>query len=81
MPRQPAKRPPKRAINVSIPQELAEEAKAYETNVSAVLERALEEEHKTRRRRDWQERNHQALQYWNDWVEENGLPFEDLRPW
>lgn len=41
MPNHPA-RPRKRAMNVSIPWELAEEAKAHGTNVSAVLEKALE---------------------------------------
>ena len=71
----------KRAMNVTVPTELAEEAKAFGTNVSAVLERALEAEHREKRRQAWRDRNQPALDKWNRWIEENGLPFEDLRPW
>ena len=73
--------PRKRAMNVSIPLELAEEAKAYGTNVSAVLERALEAEHRERRRAEWRKANRAPMAAWNDWVEENGIPLEELRPW
>jgi antitoxin CcdA len=71
----------KRAVNLAIPDGLAEEAKAYGTNMSAVLERALENEHREKRREVWRAKNEKALDAWNRWVEENGLPFEDLRPW
>ncbi len=80
MPSRPS-RPRKRAMNVSIPLELAEEAKAYGTNVSAVLERALQAEHRERRREEWRKANRAPMSAWNDWVEENGIPLEDLRPW
>ena len=80
MPNRP-RRPRKRAMNVSIPLELAEEAKAYGTNVSAVLERALEAEHRERRRAEWRQANRQVMAAWNDWVDENGIPLEELRPW
>ena len=71
----------KRSVNLSIPAGLAEEAKAYGTNMSAVLERALEDEHREKRREAWRTKNKKALDAWNRWVDENGLPFEDLRPW
>ena len=71
----------KRAVNVSLPAELVEEAKAFGTNVSAVLERALEAEHRERRRQEWQRRNRRAIENWNRWIEDNGLPFDELRPW
>lgn len=73
--------PRKRAMNVTVPVGLAEEARAYGTNVSAVLEQALDAEHRKRRREEWQRRNKKALDIWNKWVEENGLPFDELRPW
>lgn len=76
-----ATRPRKRAMNVTVPPGLAEEAKAYGTNVSAVLERALDTEHRKRRREEWQRQNRKALDVWNKWVAENGLPFDELRPW
>lgn len=71
----------KRPLNVSIRADLVEEAKAFGTNVSAVLERALETEHRERRRETWRTKNRQAIDAWNRWIEENGVPFEELRPW
>ncbi len=74
-------KPRKKAVNVSIRAELVAEAKAFGTNVSAVLERALESEHRARRREKWQRDNRKAIEGWNRWVEENGIPFDELRPW
>ena len=71
----------KRALNVSVRADLIDEAKVFGTNVSAVVERALEEEHRERRREEWRRRNAKALAAWNDWIEENGVPFAELRPW
>jgi antitoxin CcdA len=71
----------KRPLNVSVRSDLVKEAKAFKTNVSAVLERALEEEHRKKRNQLWREQNRAAIQAWNDWIEENGVPFSDLRPW
>jgi antitoxin CcdA len=71
----------KRALNVSVREDLIEEAKAFKTNVSAVVEKALEEAHRERRREEWRRKNAKAVAAWNDWVEENGIPFAELRPW
>jgi antitoxin CcdA len=71
----------KRALNVSVRIDLAEEARELGTNVSAVLERALEQEHREKRRERWRAENRQAIEAWNAWIDENGIPFEDLRPW
>ncbi len=71
----------KRAVNVSIRADLIEEAKAFKTNISAVVERALDEEHRERRREKWRAENRPAIEAWNRWVEENGIPFEELKPW
>ena len=76
-----AKKVRKRAVNVSIRANLVDEAKAFGTNLSAVLERALDEEHRERRRERWRAENRKAIEAWNKWVEENGIPFEELRPW
>ena len=77
----PTKLAKKRAVNVSIRADLVDEAKAFKTNISAVLERALEEEHRERRREKWRAENREAIETWNNWVEENGVPFDELRPW
>ena len=71
----------KRALNLSIRSDLIDEAKAFGTNISAVLERALVEEHREKRRERWQTENRPAIKAWNAWIEENGIPFEELRPW
>ena len=71
----------KRAVNVSIRSDLVAEAKEFGTNVSAVLERALEKEHREKRREKWRAANRKAIEAWNEWIEENGIPFEELRPW
>jgi antitoxin CcdA len=77
----PAANRQKRAVNVSISKELIEEAREFGTNVSAVLERALDEEHREKRRERWRRENQSAIRAWNNWVDENGVPFEDLRAW
>ena len=76
-----AKKARKRAVNVSIRADLIEEAKAFDTNISAVLERALDQEHLHKRREEWRKANREGIEAWNRWVEENGIPFEELRPW
>ena len=78
MPHRPTQ-PRKRAMNVSIPLELAEEAKAYGTNVSAVLERALEVEHRERRSEEWRKANRDAIREANEELAERGLWSDGLR--
>ncbi len=69
----------KRPVNVSIRADLAEEAKSFGTNISAVLERALEAEHREKRRQKWREENREALQEANEELERNGLWSKELR--
>lgn len=75
-PTRPAK---KRAVNVSIRADLVEEAKAFKTNISAVLERALEEEHRERRREKWRAENREAIEEANTELSSNGLWSDGLR--
>ncbi len=74
----PSKRP-KRAVNVSIRADLLEEAKAFGTNISAVVERALEEEHREKRREKWRTDNRSAILEANEELRENGLWSDGLR--
>jgi antitoxin CcdA len=71
----------KRSVNLSIRADLADEAKAFGTNMSAMLESVLEEHHREIRRQKWRDENRAALEAWNTWIEENGVPFDELRPW
>ncbi len=78
----PAKpKPSKRAVNLSVRADLLDEAKALGTNISAVLERALDAEHRHQRAERWRAENAAAIDAWNDWVDQHGIPLADLRPW
>lgn len=63
----------KRATNVSINQGLLEDARALEINLSATLERALEQEIRARKRERWLEENRDAIAGYNAWVAEHGV--------
>ena len=78
---EPKAKAAKRPVNLSVRADLIDEAKAFGTNISAVLERALEAEHRQHRIDRWRAENREAVQAWNSWIEENGIPFSELRPW
>lgn len=63
----------KRAANLSVNAELLDQAKALEINLSATLERALEEEVRIRRREQWRAENREAIAGYNAWVAEHGV--------
>ncbi|MDH5833049.1 type II toxin-antitoxin system CcdA family antitoxin [Luteimonas kalidii] len=63
----------KRATNVSINQGLLDAAKALDINLSATLERALEQEVRARKRQRWLEDNREAIEGYNAWVAEHGV--------
>lgn len=63
----------KRAANLSVSAELLDEAKALQINLSATLERALEEEVRARKRERWLAENRGAIAEYNTWVAEHGV--------
>lgn len=63
----------KRAANLSVNAELLDQAKALEINLSATLERALEEEVRSRKREQWRTENRDAIAGYNAWVTEHGV--------
>ena len=69
----------RRATNVSLPANLIEEARAFDINISQACERGLSAEVKKVREDKWIEENWEAIQYWNDYVEKNGLPLAKYR--
>lgn len=69
----------KRAVNVSLRADLVDEAKALGTNISAVLERALEAEHRQRRAERWRQENREAIDEANAELARNGLWSDGLR--
>jgi antitoxin CcdA len=63
----------KRAANLSVSAELLDEARALQINLSATLERALEEEVRARKRERWLAENRGAIAEYNAWVAEQGV--------
>jgi antitoxin CcdA len=63
----------KRAANLSVNAELLDEAKALDINLSATLEKALDEAVRARKREQWLEENREAIRGYNAWVAENGV--------
>lgn len=71
--------PGKRAVNLSIAAELIEEARAEGINLSATLERALENTLRQARRDRWLAENATAISAYNDQVVEHGVFGDSLR--
>jgi antitoxin CcdA len=63
----------KKAVNLSIDSNLLVEAKAAGTNLSALLERALEQELRERLHKKWREENREAIEAYNKFIQEHGL--------
>lgn len=74
----PLKRP-RKSTNLSLAADLVEEAKALDINLSRACEAGLEAALKEERKRRWQEENRAAMEAWNAWVAEHGLPLARYR--
>ena len=74
-----AKAAPRRATNISIRADLIEEAKKLNVNISKACEQGLEQQVRQSLREAWIEENREAMESWNKWVEENGLPLARYR--
>jgi antitoxin CcdA len=73
------KAPFRRPINVSLDAALIEEARALGINISRACEHGLAEEIAKQRRQRWLDENQEAIEGWNKYVEEHGLPLEKYR--
>ena len=71
----------KKAVHLSIDAELAAEAKAAGTNMSALLEKALREKLRERGWRKWREDDRAALEAYDRHIEEDGLWANECRTW
>jgi antitoxin CcdA len=69
----------KRATNVSIRADLLDAARAAGVNLSATLERALAEEIASIRRVRWREENREAIEAYNNHVDEHGTFSDGVR--
>ncbi len=64
----------RRAPNVSLPETLLREVREMEINLSQACERGLVAAVAEARRQRWLEENRQAMEAWNDYVAEHGIP-------
>lgn len=69
----------KRPVNLSLDAELVEAAKDLKINVSEACQRGLSEELRRVREAKWLEENLPAMRAWNDWIEKNGMPYDEYR--
>lgn len=70
---------PKRASNLSVNKSLLDEARKYKVNLSRLLEQALIETLAEKKREEWLEQNREALEAYNQRVEQRGVFSDGLR--
>lgn len=69
----------KRATNLSINTELLNQARAYNINLSATLEESLAALIKTKQQEAWLAQNQQAIETYNQQVDQQGTFSDTLR--
>ena len=69
----------RRATNVTLPQSLLDEARDFGINLSQACERGVVAELAAARRSRWLAENSEAIDGWNDHVEQNGIPLAAFR--
>jgi antitoxin CcdA len=70
---------PKKATNVSLPADMVEEAKRLGINMSQACEAGLFEQVRNAQKEEWKRENREAIESWNKWVAENGMPYDEYR--
>jgi len=70
---------PKKAVNLSVNSDLLSQAREAGVKLSALLERALEEETRRLREARWREENKAAIDAYNEHVERDGVFSDGLR--
>lgn len=69
----------RQATNVTLSEPLLREARALKINISQACESGLVREVNAARARQWQAENQAAMDAWNEYVEQNGLPLTEFR--
>lgn len=69
----------RKAANLSIDADLLTEAKSLSVNISRAAEAGISEAVRKEKERRWKEENREAIENWNRYFEENGLPFAEYR--
>lgn len=69
----------KRSTNVSLREDLVQEAKTLGLSVSAACEQGLAAGVKAERDRRWKDENRAAIESWNSYIAEQGVPLARFR--
>jgi antitoxin CcdA len=69
----------KKATNISINSDLLEKAKKYKINISANVEKTLEEIIRQHEIQNWEKENKEAINSYNQRISENGSFSDGLR--
>ncbi|MCW2389722.1 antitoxin CcdA [Sphingobium sp. B11D3B] len=69
----------RKPVNLSLDTGVVEAARDAGINLSQTCEAALRVAAKAERERRWQEENRGAIEEWNAWVAEHGLPLAKYR--
>jgi antitoxin CcdA len=69
----------RRPTNITLPDSLLREARGLKINVSQACESGLAREVASEKAKQWQAENRAAMDAWNDYVEQNGLPLAEFR--
>lgn len=69
----------RKAANLSIDADLLIEAKALSVNISRAAETGIAQAVKAEKERLWKQENREAIEGWNRYFEEHGLPFSEYR--
>lgn len=70
----------KKSVNVSLSQEILEEARKLKINLSAVLTEALLEKFCENKRETWLQEDKESIESVNQWVDGNGSFSDFQRP-
>ena len=70
---------PRRPTNISLPSDMVDEAKRLGINVSQACETGLQEQVRKALGEEWKRENRQAIESWNKWIVENGMPYDEYR--
>lgn len=69
----------RRPTNLSLPEELVAQARELGVNMSRACEAGLDKAVREEGRRRWEEDNRAAIEGWNRWTAEHGLPLAKYR--
>ncbi len=70
---------PKKATNLSLNSDLLKRTRALNINLSATLEQALKDKLKSIEAKKWVKENKNAIQAYNDFIDENGCFGDEFR--